>query len=60
VIEVSFIGFKTKTIEVKGRSIIEIALEETKNQLSDVVVVGYGTQKKSDITGAISSIKIRL
>ena len=57
VIEISFIGFKTQTIEVKGRSTIDVALEEVKNQLSDVVVVGYGTQKKSDITGAISSIK---
>ena len=57
VLEVSYVGFRTKTIEVKGRTVIEIDLEEVKSQLTDVVVVGYGTQKKSDITGAISSIK---
>ncbi len=57
VLEISSVGFGTKTIEVKGRTTIDIGLEEARNQLSDVVVVGYGTQKKSDITGAISSIK---
>ncbi|HVM89019.1 MAG TPA: TonB-dependent receptor [Puia sp.] len=57
VIEISFVGFRTKTIEVKGRSSIDVVLEESRSQLSDVVVVGYGTQKKSDITGAISSIR---
>ncbi|HLK29793.1 MAG TPA: TonB-dependent receptor [Puia sp.] len=57
VIEISYVGFKSKTIEVKGRTAIDVSLEETKSQLSDVVVVGYGTQKKSDITGAISSVR---
>ncbi len=57
VIEISFVGFRTKTIEVKGRTAIDVSLEESKSQLSDVVVVGYGTQKKSDITGAISSVR---
>ena len=56
-IVVSYVGFKTKTIEVKGRTVINVDMEEARGQLSDVVVVGYGTQKKSDITGAISSIK---
>ena len=54
---VSFVGYTTKTIAVKGRSVIDITLEEVKNQLGEIMVVGYGTQKKSDITGAISSIK---
>jgi TonB-dependent starch-binding outer membrane protein SusC len=57
VIEISYVGFKPKTIEVKGRTVIDVSLEELKSQLSDVVVVGYGTQKKSDITGAISSVR---
>lgn len=57
VIEVSFVGYGTRTIPVKGRSVIDVSLEESRSQLSDVMVVGYGTQKKSDVTGAISSIK---
>ena len=56
-IEISSVGFGTKTVEVKGRTVIDVRLEETRSQLSDVVVVGYGTQKKSDITGAISSVR---
>jgi TonB-dependent starch-binding outer membrane protein SusC len=57
VLEVSFVGYDKKTIETKGQLKINILLEESKSQLKEVVVVGYGTQKKSDITGAISSIK---
>ena len=56
-LEISFVGFVTKTVNIKGQTNIDIVLEESKSQLSDVVVIGYGTQKKSDITGAISSIK---
>lgn len=54
---VSYVGFSTMTVEVKGRSVVDVQLTESKTQLSDVMVVGYGTQKKSDVTGAISSIK---
>jgi TonB-dependent starch-binding outer membrane protein SusC len=57
VLEISFVGFRTKAIEVKGKTVIDIVLEEARSQLNDVVVVGYGTQKKSDITGAISSVR---
>jgi TonB-linked SusC/RagA family outer membrane protein len=56
-LEFNYVGYKTKTADVKAVSSINIVLEEAKTQLSEVVVVGYGTQKKSDITGAISSIK---
>ena len=57
VLLVSFSGFDKKSVEIKGETNIIIVLEESKSQLKEVVVVGYGTQKKSDITGAISSIK---
>ena len=57
ILEISYVGYKSKTVAVKGRAMIDVELEEVRSQLSDVVVVGYGTQKKSDITGAISSIK---
>jgi TonB-linked SusC/RagA family outer membrane protein len=56
-LEISFLGFDKKTVDVKGVSVIKITLEDSKAQLKEVVVVGYGTQKKSEVTGAISSIK---
>ena len=56
-IEITSVGFKNKTITLNGETSIDVVLEESKSQLNEVVVVGYGTQKKSDITGAISSIR---
>jgi TonB-linked SusC/RagA family outer membrane protein len=53
----SFIGFQTQTIAVNGRSTINIQLKEDIEALQEVVVVGYGTIKKSDLTGSITSIK---
>ncbi len=53
----SFIGFDKKTVEIKSETTISITLNETKSELKEVIVVGYGTQRKSDVTGAISSIK---
>lgn len=52
----SFVGYKTKEIKVNGRQIINVLLEEDTNNLDEVVIVGYGTKKKSLVTGAISSI----
>ncbi|MCF2446770.1 TonB-dependent receptor [Dyadobacter sp. CY345] len=56
VLQVSFIGYATKSVPLNGESSIVIQLSQDLSQLSEVVVVGYGTQKRSDITGAISSI----
>ncbi|UII26162.1 TonB-dependent receptor [Fulvivirga maritima] len=53
----SFIGYKTQEVTVNGRSTIDISLEEDINQLDEVVVVGYGTQKKSEVTSAVASVK---
>lgn len=53
----SYIGFITKEATVGTNSIINMEMQEDSQQLDDVVLVGYGTQKKSQITGAISSIK---
>ena len=52
---VSFIGYDKVELTVNG-SPVQIELKPAVNQLTDVVVVGYGTQKKSDVTGAISSV----
>lgn len=53
---VSFIGYKTQRIKVNGREVINIRMEEDTEVLEEVVVVGYGIQKKSDVTGAIASV----
>lgn len=53
----SFIGYKTQEIPVGSRTKMDILLEEDVALLDEVVVVGYGIQKKSDITGSVSSVK---
>lgn len=56
-LQFSFIGFKTQEVSVNGRSTINIQLEEDIEALQEVVVVGYGAIKKSDLTGSVTSIK---
>ena len=53
---VSYIGYLTKEVKVDGRGRYEITLEEDKKVLDEVVVVGYGTMKKSDISGASATV----
>ncbi len=53
----SFIGYKSATIDVANRTTADVALESDTQTLDEVVVVGYGEQKKSDITGATASVK---
>ena len=55
-IQISYIGYLTKEIKVDGRAHYDITLEEDKKMLDEVVVVGYGTMKKSDISGASVSL----
>ncbi|WP_299683006.1 TonB-dependent receptor [uncultured Tenacibaculum sp.] len=52
----SYVGYKTIEIAVDGRTTVNVTLEEDTSTLEEVVVVGYGTKKKSLVTGAISSI----
>lgn len=54
---ISYIGFKSEEIKVKGNAPLNIILKEDSEALDEVVVVGYGVQKKSDVTGALSSVK---
>src|SRR6266581_7719636 len=54
---VSSVGLQTRKIKLNGLTNIDIQLESKSGQLSEVVVVGYGTVRKSDITGSISSVK---
>jgi TonB-dependent starch-binding outer membrane protein SusC len=53
----SFVGFKTQTIDVGNKTTIDVILESDVSVLEDVVVVGYGEQKKSDVTGSVATVK---
>ena len=57
VISMSFVGYESKEVTVSSNSIINVTIEEDSSELDEVVVIGYGTVKKSDLTGAVSSIK---
>ena len=54
----SFVGMKTQEIAIAGKTVVNIVLEQESIDLEEVVAVGYGTVKKSDLTGAVSSIKV--
>ncbi len=52
----SFVGYQSQEVSPSGQSTLDITMKPEDNALSEVVVVGYGTQRKKDLTGAISSI----
>lgn len=54
----SSISYVTQSVEVGNRTVIDIVLEEDSKQLDEVIVVGYGAMRKSDITGSVTSVKI--
>jgi len=53
----SYVGFEAQEIETAGRNVINITLQSDDEILGDVVVVGYGTTRRSDLTGSVASIK---
>ena len=55
-LSISYVGYVTQRVNVGGRSNINVVLTEDNNTLDDVVVIGYGVQKKSDLTGAVASV----
>lgn len=55
-ITVSYVGYNTQTIDVNGRNVINVTLEENSAVLDEVVVVGYGQMKRSDLTGSVVSV----
>ena len=55
----SFVGFNTVKVSIKGKSKIDVKLTSSAENLKDVVVIGYGTQKKGNINSAISSVKAK-
>ncbi|MFD1604672.1 SusC/RagA family TonB-linked outer membrane protein [Flavobacterium artemisiae] len=56
VLVISYLGFQTQEISVAGKSKINVSLAEQSNALTEVVVVGYGSVKKTDLTGSVSTI----
>lgn len=58
-LSISYIGYSSKEVSLNGQSTINIVLEVDASQLDEVVVVGYGTSKKSDVTGALTSVSAK-
>lgn len=59
-IAVSYVGYTTRTMRIgENKQVYDVVIEEDNELLEDVVVVGYGTQKRSDVTGAISSVSAK-
>ncbi len=56
-IEITYVGYKPAVVNVSGKNKVEVQLVPTAESLDEIVVVGYGTQKKESLTGAISQIK---
>lgn len=57
VLQVSFIGYETQDVNIAGKMSVEVSLVSTSAGLNEVVVVGYGTARRRDLTGAVASIK---
>jgi len=57
ILQISYIGFKTQEIPVGSKSSFNITLEEDSETLDEVVVVGYGSSLKKDLTTAVTSVK---
>ena len=58
VLEFSYVGFKTKTEKISGRSVINVAMEEDTRLLDEVIIVGYDSQRKANLTGAVASVSV--
>lgn len=58
VLQFSYVGMETQEIPVSGKTIINVSMKEAAELLEEVVVVGYGTQKKANLTGAVSAVKM--
>lgn len=59
VIEVSYVGYETFTVTVQDARTLSITLTQKDNTASEIVVIGYGTQRKSDLTGSVSSVSMK-
>ena len=58
-LKISYIGMKPQIVNVAGKECITVKLEDESNSLNDVVVIGYGTMKKKDLTGSVASVSAK-
>lgn len=59
VLQVSYIGYNTQEVKVGANNTVNVSLREDSEALDEVVVIGYGTVKKSDLTGAVGSVQMK-
>lgn len=59
ILEISFIGFETRQVTVGQSNVINIVLSAKDKSMEDIVVLGYGTQKRGDVTGAVSTVNVK-
>lgn len=58
-LEISYIGYQTQTITVRAGQSVNVTMKEDMAQLEEVVVVGYGSQKKANLTGAVTAVNMK-
>ena len=58
VLVIRVLGFREATVPVSGRTVVDIVLQEESEELEDAVVIGYGSMRKSDLTGSVTSVKV--
>src|SRR4029077_10116546 len=56
---ISYVGFTTREIDITNKTYVEVSLTTQSHNLNDVVVVGYGTSQKKDLTGAVSNVTLK-
>ncbi|WP_230712672.1 TonB-dependent receptor [Flavobacterium sp. JAS] len=56
ILVISYLGFQTQEVSIAGKSKVNVSLSEQSNSLNEVVVVGYGSVKKTDLTGAVNTL----
>ena len=54
---ISYVGMKTQTVDAKGKSVINVVLEDEAASLNEVVVIGYGSVRKKDLTGSVATVQ---
>lgn len=57
ILVISFVGFKEMEVPLAGRSVVDVKMLENLESLEEVVVIGYGSQKRTDVTGSVASVK---
>ena len=55
-LQISYVGMKTQTVDVANQSNVDVVLDDEATSLNDVVVIGYGTVKKKDLTGSVATV----